>query len=451
MRILHKQISLNNLRIKVRRMLRADNESDELLSVPDVLPLKQNYNDGLLDDILKVRNDITKDFVKELLLNERQYLADNPDVKNANLCPIHHYYNYGIFEGRNFSEPNFKSIKKADGLVDGIRVIFFDTIKSNASFLYRGFFQEKKDLTTIIIHKDSTFYDSMLAVFSAREIVFIRPSHASVRTKYFLKLCKVLDIVVTLDFDDLLLPDYIQYKGSVRSGVTPYYPMQRHLNKDSALLLAANRLVCSTQKIADVFSGFVEDISINKNKLPSEYFINKETVKNKVFCANGKVNILYLSGSRTHLKDYSLISGVLTKLAQNHADRFSLNLMGSLTDQTSVFSALNVQCDYIPYLDFDEMIKEIGKYDLVLVPLENTIFNNAKSNIKFIESASQCVPVIASSVDEYNSSIQHGHNGWLCDNDTEWYSTLEKIILTPHVLKDAGLNAYELALSEYSV
>lgn len=414
-----------------------------------MIPL--NVFESLLYDISLSRPSLSVERVKNLLLDEKQYLANNPDVKNAKVCPVYHFYNYGFSEGRSFCEPNFKAMPTLDKVIDGKKVIFFDTNKGNASFLYRGYFREQKEANTFIIHKDSDFFEYIEAVFTASEIVFIRPSHSSIRTKFLLKLCVVLNIVVTIDFDDLLLPDYTQDKGSVRSGVTPYYPMQNHLNRDSALLLNASRLICSTKKIGDIFEGFVNEVAVCKNKLPTEYFLNKNNVLEKSFCKNSKVNILYLSGSKTHLKDYSLISGVLIKLAQDYPNRFSLNFMGDLKDETSIFSAIGLQCEYIPFLYFDEMIKKIGEYDLVLVPLEDTIFNHAKSNIKFIESASQGVPVIASAVDEFILSIQHGSNGWLCKNDKEWYETLESILLKADVLPAVALRAYESALSEYSI
>lgn len=84
-------------------------------------------------------------------------------------------------------------------------------------------------------------------------------------------------------------------------------------------------------------------------------------------------------------------------------------------------------------------------------PLEDTIFNNAKSNIKFIECGSQGVPVIASPRDEFVEAVTHGVNGWLCESQAEWYSTLEKLIKDPAVIARASLKAREAVLKHHVV
>lgn len=407
--------------------------------------------ENLLNDISLSRPSLSVETVKKFLLNGEQYLAENPDVKKSDICPVYHFYNYGFSEGRSFCQPKFRSITKLDRINNGKKVVFCDTIKSNASFLYRGCFLNKGNSLVNLMHQDSDFFELIQAVFFAQEVVFLRPAKASFRTAYLLELSVVLNILITFDYDDLLLPEYTLYKGAVRSGVSSYNSLQNSLTRDSALLLNASRLVCSTKRMSDIFHDFVDEVTVCKNKLPTEYFIDKKDVLKKEFCRNSKVNILYLSGTKTHLKDYSVISGILIKLAQNYPDRFSLSFMGKLEDQTSIFSLLGLQCQYIPFLSFHDMINKIGEYDLVLVPLEDTIFNNAKSNIKFIESASQGVPIIASAVDEYVLSIQHGSNGWLCQNDKEWYETLEAILLHMDILPAVALRAYESALSEYSI
>ncbi|OQP32674.1 hypothetical protein B2J69_13920, partial [Pantoea latae] len=147
-------------------------------------------------------------------------------------------------------------------------------------------------------------------------MVFIRPSINSKRTKYFMNLCKVLNIKISMNFDDLLTPEFILEKGAVRSGIANIPSMKNNLVKDSAMLLGAEKLILSTKKLGDKFSKFVDEIIIENNKLPIEYFISKNQLIQKYKeKTSDKINLLYLSGSKTHLKDYTIISGCLIKLA----------------------------------------------------------------------------------------------------------------------------------------
>ncbi|ALV91563.1 MULTISPECIES: glycosyltransferase [Pantoea] len=415
-------------------------------------PPKENEYETFLSDLSNLRPDLTTDFISEILLNQRLYLELNQDVKAAKMCPIYHYYTYGNKEGRMFCAPNFRAIKKTSAETGTKKIIFFDTLKNNASFLYRGFFPEIRNETADIIHQETDLMTAVKAVFSANEMVFIRPSVRSARTKYFMGLCKSLNIKISMNFDDLLTPEYILEKGAVRSEIADIPSMRDSLIRDSAMLLGAEKLVLSTEKLSQTFSGFVDEISVEHNKLPIEYFLSKEDLNLKrKERKSKKIKLLYLSGSKTHIKDYTIICGCLIKLAMEHPDRFSINFLGTLNDQTSIFSNLGVETNFIPFVSFEEMIQEIGRNDLVLVPLENTVFNNAKSNIKFIEAASQGVPVIASNVDQYNLAISSGVNGWLCENELDWYENLKSIILKEFDLEDIGIKAYESALRSYSV
>ncbi|WP_343464567.1 hypothetical protein [Pantoea sp.] len=415
----------------------------------NIQPKMQNQFDDLLRHIKELRPDLKESFVLALLMDDKKYITYYQDVKDSGLSGVYHYYNYGYKEGRDFFEPNFRTITKAPLNTKGGSVIFFDTIKTNASFLYRGYFPQIRNNSAIILHQNSTIHEIIAAIFSAKEMIFIRPSNGSSKTKFYIKLCKALNVRVIIDMDDLLLPEFAELKGAIRSGISDYDQIFNDLTRDSSIFLAADQMVCSTQAIAKLHSELIKDIKVSRNRLPLEYFIERKAVEEKPI--NKKVKILYLSGSRTHLKDYSSISGPLLKLAQNHPEQFSLSFLGMLSDQTSIFTHLKVECNFLPLVEFSDMLSEIKKHDLVLVPLEKTVFNNAKSNIKFIEAASQGVAVIASAVTEYISCIENEKNGWVCDTESEWYDTLSHLIYNPEKIHSASLKAYDSAIEGYSV
>ncbi|WP_143806289.1 hypothetical protein, partial [Pantoea latae] len=277
---------------------------------------KESEYDTFLSDLVALRPDLSFEFIKNILLNQRLYLELYQDVKQAGLCPVYHYYTYGNKEKREFCSPNFRALKKTTLATGTQKIIFFDTLKSNASFLYRGFFPEIRNKDAQIIHQETELVVALKAIFSANEMVFIRPSINSKRTKYFMNLCKVLNIKISMNFDDLLTPEFILEKGAVRSGIANIPSMKNNLVKDSAMLLGAEKLILSTKKLGDKFSKFVDEIIIENNKLPIEYFISKNQLIQKYKeKTSDKINLLYLSGSKTHLKDYTIISGCLIKLA----------------------------------------------------------------------------------------------------------------------------------------
>jgi glycosyltransferase involved in cell wall biosynthesis len=95
------------------------------------------------------------------------------------------------------------------------------------------------------------------------------------------------------------------------------------------------------------------------------------------------------------------------------------------------------------------MLDFIAKHDMLLVPLEDSIFNRAKSNVKFIEAAAMGVPVLASAVGEFSQSITHGSNGFLAHDLNDWQVLLNEIIQKPKQLKNISKNANQTVKKGY--
>jgi glycosyltransferase involved in cell wall biosynthesis len=68
-------------------------------------------------------------------------------------------------------------------------------------------------------------------------------------------------------------------------------------------------------------------------------------------------------------------------------------------------------------------------WDIAISPLQNTPFNNCKSDIKFLDYASIGTAGIYSQSPVYSSVVRSQHNGWLAENSSEaWEEALETLI-----------------------
>jgi len=337
------------------------------------------------------------------------------------------------------------------------KTIFYTTApEDNPSWLYRCVFPNKNHENSddhIFFSGANLLSDLLIGIFAAKKIIFLRPGY-NPRTIYLIQLARMLGISIEFDFDDLLLPEFARERGACRSGLrSPQEDFSESL-KQSALTVYADSITCSTDGIAVELSKITPNVTVRRNKLPLHYFRSVENIvsRGKSYSfPDGKVKILYLSGSNTHKRDFSTITGPLTKLAQQYGDKFTISFMGSLSDYSNVFNMLGVKSQMIPSVAFDKMLDIISMHDLVLVPLEDSIFNNCKSNIKYIECASQGVPIIASSVSEFDFAIKNGVNGWLCNDEADWYQKLVSILLDPDSIISCGINAYSHAKKGLSV
>jgi glycosyltransferase involved in cell wall biosynthesis len=69
------------------------------------------------------------------------------------------------------------------------------------------------------------------------------------------------------------------------------------------------------------------------------------------------------------------------------------------------------------------------------MPLSDTPFNRAKSDLKFIEAGSCRVTALASSV-VYANSIEDGQTGLLFRDPTEFHAKLLQLLATPNLARE---------------
>ncbi len=102
-----------------------------------------------------------------------------------------------------------------------------------------------------------------------------------------------------------------------------------------------------------------------------------------------------------------------------------------------------------PTWTFEEYTKKLAElpWDIAVAPLVDSPFTRCKSSIKFFEYSMCKIPVIASRVYPYNSSlfgedvISHEATGLLVEPN-EWFSALETLITNSDKRKLLGENAY---------
>jgi glycosyltransferase involved in cell wall biosynthesis len=75
--------------------------------------------------------------------------------------------------------------------------------------------------------------------------------------------------------------------------------------------------------------------------------------------------------------------------------------------------------------------------DIGLIPLKDTEFNRAKSNLKMLEMGAFGLGVIVSDVEPYQDFSKHGKN-CLVVGKREWYKAMRRLIENPELRKDLG-------------
>ncbi|MBA6060317.1 glycosyltransferase [Pseudomonas juntendi] len=407
-------------------------------------------NKKFVEQLMRDRQDIEPDYIYRCIINQQQYFDKYPDVQHSGMLAADHYFTYGFNESRELKRPGLLKHPQAFRIDHQATLFLSSAPRRDGSFVYRCLFQSKKLKKNLVYHGKTEILKLVRAIFNCKELIFSRPEHNET-SLYLIELAKNIGVNVILDYDDLLVPEHAEYLGHVRSSEGRSVDAARNnIMGKSAFLLYADGFRCSTHLIAKAMHHLSKPIEVHKNQiLASMVRAKQDCVVRLNDLPRRKLKILYLSGTATHKKDYSIAQGPLIRLAQLYPDSFEITFLGNTGSHSAPIEIFNPHVKTVSRVNFDEMLNIISQHDIALAPLENTIFNNAKSNIKFIECGSQGVPVIASPRDEFKAAITHGVNGWLCESQNEWFTQLEKLIKDPKILHRVSLKARESVIKQH--
>ncbi|MFV2044530.1 MAG: glycosyltransferase, partial [Anaerolineales bacterium] len=89
------------------------------------------------------------------------------------------------------------------------------------------------------------------------------------------------------------------------------------------------------------------------------------------------------------------------------------------------------------------------KWDLAIAPLEDTLFNRYKSDIKFLDYSALGIATLCSRVRAYDGSVRHQVTGYLAENDPQaWYEGLEHMLQDDEGRVGMASQAQEYVFSE---
>ena len=218
-------------------------------------------------------------------------------------------------------------------------------------------------------------------------------------------------------------------------------------------MMACDQAIASTRVLAQLMRETgVERVSVIENALDRQTLdiadqlrAERETLKQSRH--KEEVRIVYGSGTKTHDADFRVAAAGIVGAMQVDP-RLTLHIMGDLTlppecDAVKDRIFRHTGRDYIAYMRF------LFDADITIAPLDSSVFNDCKSNIKFLEAAVLEVPAVCSPSDTFAQVVRHGQNGFLASTPAEWSASLLALAGNAALRGQIGQAARQYALEHY--
>lgn len=261
---------------------------------------------------------------------------------------------------------------------------------------------------------------------------------------------KALGVATYWEVDDLIF-DKAKYVNNsnlaslddeTRKGIMFGIPLYR------AAMLECGAGIGSTDGVADAMrEAGISRVAVIENGLDGEALRVASRVRKLPRRNDGLTRVVYGSGSRAHDADFRVAAPAIRRiLLKNSSVR--LRVVGDLRLPED-YDAVEGQVERLPSADYATYMRLLAECDITLAPLENTAFNEAKSNIKFLEGAIVGLPAVCSPRAAFRSVIDSGINGFLADDDLAWERALEILVADPGMRAAVASRARDYVMAHY--
>ncbi len=294
------------------------------------------------------------------------------------------------------------------------------------------------------------------AAATADVAVFYRLA-SNVDTLRSIAACRAIGVPTVYEVDDLVFdpaafPEPLEaYDGAITA--------EEHFGLRAGVALVRHAAACcdaaiaSTEGVAACLRGLVRSgvVLVHRNGLSDALAARaRASVPRSPPPEGVPITLFYGSGTRAHGADFrNLLAPALTRLM---AERRDVHFVAcGHVDAAGLAARFPGRVDRIPPIaDRDAYLSQLLAADVNLAVLQDGVFNDGKSEIKWLEAAAFCVPSVVSDVGGYRETLRDGvHVVRVPADPAAWYGALRSLVADPARRAAIGAAARDRALELY--
>lgn len=257
--------------------------------------------------------------------------------------------------------------------------------------------------------------------------IFHRPSrHYNSASAYdsLINELKSRKKILIADYDDLIFgdEDIARESSIVKNGHASLADAVSIFSNNLAGLKFFDKVITSTKSLKEKASEYnkLAEVNVIHNFIPSSLLDLYGNI-NFHKMAKPKGTIGYFAGTKSHDKDILIILDVLHRVLSENED-FTLLVVGPVAIPSALANLPNVYANSV--VDYFRLPSLMQQCETVIAPLEESVFNNCKSRVKFLESSLAGCRLIATPITDM---IDIGTDYIsLAKSKDDWYKFLSK-------------------------
>ena len=284
----------------------------------------------------------------------------------------------------------------------------------------------------------------------ASVVIFYRvPAFDSVMA--LINECRRLRIKTYWDVDDLIFDEETLKISSTinsldeqeRDGVINGARLYRKA------MLACDEGIASTSGLAEAMrEAGLKTVHIVENALDIETLKAAQEINSKAQHSDNIIRIIYGSGTKTHNIDFMEAAAAVAETLKKYPNvRF--RYIGYL-ELPADFDDVKDQIEHIHFCNYTEYLAYLAECDISIAPLENFIFNDAKSNIKYLEASITKLASVCSPRAAFADAIEQGKTAFLADSKQQWLDAFDALIQDEQLRHNMAAAAYESVTQRYA-
>lgn len=239
----------------------------------------------------------------------------------------------------------------------------------------------------------------------------------------FEKLFGLLGIKYIVDYDDAIFHNY--------NASSNFFIKLLLSNKIDNVIKNAIYVVSGSPYL----THYISRINSNCVEIPTS--VSKDKYIQKTKSETNTVFTIGWIGSKTTSVNVLPLIPACDALSKKM--KFQLNLIGFDQNEFGKLAHLNV--NFIKW-DATTELEEINKFDVGIMPLENTRFNQGKCGFKLVQYMGCSLPTIATPL-EANVKINRNKKNLYAITTEDWVNAIEKVFHNQDYFREVGLDNYD--------